>query len=165
MNEIKTFIWNYFCDERNAQYSPEQFARRIIFMSACSTTSLGGIIKTKRSAVITHRSADQDVGAGVARAGKSLGHAMKRAAWVLQVLGMHRLTGWCTCCRESGFRETHKLEINEVQKKKGAFNTRQRTFSCQKTHHVKSNSTRTRWKFSLDGKVGLCMKKYRHTGP
>ena len=88
-------------------------------MSACSTTSLGGIIKTKRSAVITHRSADQDVGAGVVRAGKSLGHAMKRAAWVLQVLGMHRLTGWCTCCRESGFRETHKLEINEVQKKKG----------------------------------------------
>ena len=72
-------------------------------MSACSTTSLGIEKKTKRSAVMSHRSADQDVGAGVAaQAENSPGHAMIKEAWVLQVLGMHRLTGWCTCCRVSG---------------------------------------------------------------
>ena len=93
----------------------------IIFMSACSTTSLSGLITTKRSAVITHRSGDQDVGAGVAREEKSLGHAMKREAWVLQVLGMHRLTGWYTCFKESDFQGTHKFGSNEIQKRKGTF--------------------------------------------
>ena len=101
----------------------------VIFMSACSTTSIGGIIKTKRSAVITHGSGDQDVGAGVAQAEKSLGHATKRQAWVLQVLGMHRLTGWCTCFKESDFQGAHKFGINEVQKRRGTFNTRQREHS------------------------------------
>ena len=32
----------------------------------------------------------------------------------------------------------------------------ERTFFCHRIHHVRSNSTSTRWKFSLDRKVGLC---------
>ena len=83
MSEIRTFI-DYFCDETNTHtYSPELFAQMIIFVSACLMTLIGGIIKTKRFAVVTHRSGDQDVGAGVAQAEKSLGHATKRQAWVL----------------------------------------------------------------------------------
>ena len=75
---------------------------------------------------MSHRSADQDVGAGVAaQAENSPGHAMIREAWVLQVLGMHRLTGWCTCCRVSGLKGAHTLAIGEIQKRKGAFNTQQ----------------------------------------
>ena len=100
---------------------------------------------------------------------------------------MHRLTGWCTCFRESGFQGTHKLGINEVLEKKRyvqcSFRQRiakshdalatvirsqpivpelcnlrvvERTFLCHRIHYVKSNSTSTRWKFSLDRKVGLC---------
>ena len=70
MGEIRTSI-EYFCDETNTHLQSRVVCSNDHLHECCSTTSIGGIIKTKRSAVVTHRSGDQDIGAGVAQAEKS----------------------------------------------------------------------------------------------